>query len=99
MIELTTGLIFHPHQGGTITDALVEALPASLSPAVGADEPAAKPEVMPDSATTIPNIDAAMPTLVATNLLFLISHPFLGFEVSKHHYVFSTSLTVPKNEV
>ena len=92
MIELTTGLIFHPHQGGTITDALVEALPASLSPAVGADEPAAKPEVMPDSATTIPNIDAAMPTLVATNLLFLISHPFLGFEVSKPYYVFSAFL-------
>jgi hypothetical protein len=47
---------------------------------------------MPDSATTIPNIDAAMPTLVATNLLFLISHPFLGFEVSKPYYVFSAFL-------
>jgi hypothetical protein len=90
VIELNTGSIFQPHQGGTTTEALVEALPAGESPAVGAEVPAAKPEVMPDSATTIPNIDAAIPTLVATNLLFLISHPFLGFEVSKHHYVFST---------
>ncbi len=92
MIELTTGLIFHPHQGGTTTDAVVVALPASLSPAAGFDDPAAKPEVMPDSATTIPNIDVAIPTLVATNLPFLISHPFLGFEVSKPYYVFSASL-------
>jgi hypothetical protein len=92
VIELTTGLIFHPHQGGTTTDALVEALPASLFPASGADEPAAKPEVTPDSATTIPNIDVAIPTLVATNLPFLISYPFLGFEVSKPYYVFSAFL-------
>jgi hypothetical protein len=86
----TTGLIFQPHQGGTTTVALVVGDPESISSSVGALLPAAKPEVIPESATTIPNIDAAIPTLVATNLLFLISHPFLGFEVSKHHYVFST---------
>ena len=35
----------------------------------------------------------------AVSFLLIINNPFLGFEVSKHYYVFSTFLTVPKNEV
>jgi hypothetical protein len=76
VIDETTGLIFHPHHGGITTDALVVAEPAVLGPSVGALPPAAKPEVTPESATTIPSIEAAIPTLVPVNFPLFISIPF-----------------------
>jgi hypothetical protein len=72
VIDDTTGLMFQPHQGGTTTVADVLADPAVLSPSVGVLLPAAKPDVTPESATTIPNIDAAIPILVAVIFEFII---------------------------
>jgi hypothetical protein len=43
---------------------------------VGMLLPAAKPEVTPESATTIPSNDAAIPILVAVIFEFIISIPF-----------------------
>jgi hypothetical protein len=72
VIDETTGFIFQPHHGGTTTDALVVADPAELAPFVGALPPAAKPEVTPESAATIPSIEAAIPILVTVNFPLFI---------------------------
>jgi hypothetical protein len=54
-------------------------------------------EVRPVSETIKPRTAIGATTSAAN--FFIIFNPFLGFDVSKHYYVFSAFLTVPKNGV
>ena len=83
----------HRHCGLVPTDD--EVVPGTPA---GASGSSANPVDVTVKAVIKPTI--AKGVAIAANIFCLfICNPFLGFEVSKHYYVFSTSLTVPKNEV